>query len=385
MECDFDHYIERRCTESEKWHRYGEKVIPLWVADMDFRSPEPVIRALRDRVEHGIFGYPCEPPELRPVVIERLERLYGWKVAPEALLFIPGVVRGFNIACQSVGQPGDGVLLQTPVYYPMLDAPSNSGITRDEMEFTREADGHYTIDFDLMERTVTDRTRIFLLCNPHNPVGRVFTSEELERMAEICLRRNVIICSDEIHAELLFRGQRHIPIATLSREVAERTITLIAPSKTFNIAGLCCSVAIIENPDLRSAFRRVGRGLVSSVNIMGYVAAVAAYRDGQPWLDEMLTYLEANRDYLHDYVNTELPGVSMAKPEGTYLAWLDCRQAGIPGNAHEFFLSRAGVALNDGAAFGRGGEGFVRLNFGCPRSTLADALERMKRALQEKE
>lgn len=385
MGCDFDRYIERRCTESEKWHRYGEDVIPLWVADMDFRSPEPVIRALRDRVEHGIFGYPCEPPELRPVVVERLERLYGWKVDPEALLFIPGVVRGFNIACQSVGQPGDGVLLQTPVYYPMLDAPANAGMTRDEMELTREADGHYTIDFDLMERTVTDRTRIFLLCNPHNPVGRVFTSEELERMAEICLRRNIIICSDEIHAELLFRGQRHIPIATLSREVAERTITLIAPSKTFNIAGLCCSVAIIENPDLRSAFRRVGRGLVSSVNIMGYVAAVVAYRDGQPWLDEVLTYLEANRDCLHDYVNTELPGVSMAKPEGTYLAWLDCRQAGIPGNAHEFFLSRAGVALNDGAAFGRGGEGFVRLNFGCPRPTLIDALERMKRALQEKE
>jgi len=384
MECEFDHYIERRCTESEKWRHYGQDVIPMWVADMDFRSPEPVIHALRERVDHGIFGYPCEPPELRPVVVERLERLYGWKVAPEALLFIPGVVRGFNIACQAVGQPGDGVFLQTPVYYPMLDAPANAGMTRDEMELTRGADGRYTIDFDLMERTITDRTRVFLLCNPHNPVGRVFTRGELERMAEICLRRNMVICSDEIHAESLFGGQRHIPIATLSREVAERTITLIAPSKTFNIAGLCCSVAIIENPDLRSAFKRVGRGLVSSVNIMGYVAAVAAYRDGQPWLDEMLAYLEANRNYLYDYVNAELPGVSMAKPEGTYLAWLDCRQAGIPGNAHEFFIQQAGVAMNDGAAFGRGGEGFVRLNFGCPRSTLTEALERMKRALKEK-
>jgi cystathionine beta-lyase len=249
------------------------------------------------------------------------------------------------------------------------------------MELTRQADGAYAIDHDAFERAITDRTRIFILCNPHNPVGRVFQRQELERMAEICLRHNLVICSDEIHCDLIFDGNRHLPIATLSPEIARQAITLMAPSKTFNIAGLQCSIAVIENPELREKYKAARAGLAPEINIMGMVAALAAYGEGGPWLDEALRYLQANRDFLLRYVNEQLPGVRMAKPEGTYLAWLDCRQANIPGNPHEFFLQEAKVALNDGAAFGRGGEGFVRLNFGCPRSTLAEALEKMKNAL----
>jgi cystathionine beta-lyase len=222
---------------------------------------------------------------------------------------------------------------------------------------------------------------MFMLCNPHNPVGRVYTRQELGRMAEICLRHDLVICADEIHCDLLYEDVKHTPIATLSPEVSRQTITLMAPSKTYNIAGLHCSVAIIEDEALRERYAEAKRGLVSSVGVMGWVAAVAAYRDGQPWLDELLHYLEGNRDYVADYVAAHLPGITMAKPEGTFLAWLDCRQSAIEENPHEFFLREAKVAMNDGAAFGRGGEGFVRLNFGCCRELLEEALGRVRDAL----
>ncbi len=381
MPYDFDQRIDRRHSESIKWHYYDEDVLPMWVADMDFMSPEPVIRALRERVEHGVFGYGMDPPELREVIVDRLQRLYGWQVSPKALVFLPGVVTGFNLVCHAVPSPGDGVLIQTPVYYPILHAPAGAGLTNDEMELTRRSDGRYEIDFDVFEKTITDRTRLFILCNPHNPVGRVFRRDELERMAKICLRHNVVICSDEIHCDLVFQGNRHVPIASLAPEIADQTITLMAPSKTFNIPGLKCSVAIVQNPKLRKKLKRTHPGLVHGANIMGYTAALAAYRDGQPWLDEVLRYLKANLDFLLQYVEAHLPGISMSKPEGTYLAWLGCHEAGIPGNPHKFFLKQARVAVSDGAIFGRGGEGFVRLNFGCPRSMLTEALDKMKEAL----
>jgi len=378
---DFDQLIDRRASDCLKWHAYDADVLPLWVADMDFRAPEPVIQALQRRVAHGVFGYCLAPPELREVIVERLARLYGWPVSTEDLVFTPGVVPGFNLAARAVTSPGDGMLVQTPVYPPILHAPANCGLTGNEMELTPRPDDQYEIDFDLFAATITERTRVFLLCNPHNPVGRVFRRDELERMAELCLRHDIVICSDEIHCDLLFPGSQHIPIASLAPEIAARTITLMAPSKTFNVAGLDCSVAIIQNPELRQKFHAARSDLVGWPNILGYTAALAAYRDGQPWLDEVLSYLEANRDFLLHYVAAHLPGISMARPEATYLAWLDCRQASLPGNPHEFFLKQARVALNDGATFGRGGEGFVRLNFACPRATLVEALERLKTAL----
>lgn len=381
MDYHFDELVDRRHTESLKWRLYGDGVLPMWLADMDFRSPEPVIRALAQRVEHGVFGYGMEPEELREVLVERLARLYGWKVAHEAIVFLPGVVIGFRLACRAVAEPGDGVLVQTPVYPPIFRAWRDTGLCRREMELTRGPDGHYSIDFDAFERAIDARTRIFILCNPHNPVGRVFRDDELARMAEICLRHGVTICSDEIHGDLIFAGHRHRPIASLAPEVAERTVTLMAPSKTFNIAGLTCAFAVVPNPDLRERLCAAQAGLVGHPNILDYTAALAAYRHGQPWLEAVLEYLQANRDYVVEYVRSRLPGIGVGVPEGTYLAWLDCRAPGLPGGPHRFFLERARVAMNDGADFGTGGEGFVRLNFGCPRPLLAEALDRMRAAL----
>jgi cystathionine beta-lyase len=378
---DFDRIIDRRATGSIKWQYYGEDVLPMWVADMDFAAPEPVIAALQARVEHGVFGYESHPPALVDAIVARLQELYGWTVAPEAILFLPGVVAAFNLAVQAFLDQGDGLLIQTPVYPPILHAANTAGVETHAMELTRGGDGRYSVDYDLFERTIVDRTRMFLLCNPHNPVGRVFREDELARMAELCLRHDLLICSDEIHCDLIFNGHRHVPIAALAPEIAARTIALMAPSKTFNIAGLHCSFAVIPDADLRKRYLIARRGVVDSVNLLGYTAALAAYQEGQPWLEALLRYLETNRDFVVAFVQQCMPRITVAPPEGTYLAWLDCRDADIPGNAHTFFLNEARVALNDGATFGSGGEGFVRLNFGCPRALLAEGLKQMRAAL----
>jgi len=384
MAYDFDRIIDRRHSDSEKWNRYPEDVLPLWVADMDFRAPEPVIRALHEYVDRGLFGYAHgAPDELREVIVERLLRLYGWRVSPEALVFVTGVVVGYDQACHALLGPDDALLIQTPVYPPFLSAAKWAGAQSQEMELTRGPDGRYFVDLDRFERAIADRTRAFLLCNPHNPVGRVFTPAELSAMAEICLRHDVYIISDEIHGDLIYSGHRHTPIASLAPEIEARTITVMAPSKTYNIPGLGCAVAVIPNPELRKRYQNAHRGLSGHVNNLGYVAALAAYRDGQPWLDACLRYLEANRDFLYRYVEANLPGITMSPMEGTYLAWLDCRNAGLPADMPpgKFFLEKARVALNEGATFGKGGAGFVRLNFGCPRATLEEALERMRTAI----
>ncbi|HEV8531674.1 MAG TPA: PatB family C-S lyase [Methylomirabilota bacterium] len=382
MPYDFDRQIDRRPTESTKWHKFPPDVLPLWVADMDFPSPEVVTRALRERVEHGVFGYGVEQPEFHEVMCERLLKHRGWKVEPEALVLLPGVIPGFNVACRAFSAPGDGLLTLLPVYPPILRLPDNVGLTRDAVDLTRGSDGRYEVDEEAFERAITPRTRMFILCNPHNPVGRVFTREELGRMAEICLRRGLVICADEIHGDLIYQGHQHVAMASLHPEIEARTITLMAPSKTYNLAGLKCALAVIPNQALREKFIATRLDLVQSANILGYTAMLAAYRDGQPWLDELLRYLEANRDFLVQYVRAHLRGVEVGVPEGTYLAWLDCRRAGIPGHdPYTFFLEEARVGLNDGATFGRGGAGFVRLNFGCPRSMLTEGLERMRKAL----
>ncbi len=382
MPYNFDQIIDRRPTESNKWHHYGPDVLPLWVADMDFQSPPAVIDALQARVAHGVFGYGHTQPEYFEVLTDRLQRLYCWSVEPEAIVILPGVVAGFNLACRAVAAPGDGLMLQKPMYPPILRIPGNIELTCDEMVLTRLSSGRYEIDFDAFEGTITPRTRVFILCNPHNPVGRVFTRDELTRMAEICLKHDLTICADEIHCDLIFSGHRHTPIASLDPEIADRTITLMAPSKTFNLAGLHSSFAVIPNAALRERFIAQRLDLVHRmIGILGYTATVAAYRDGQPWLDELLIYLEANRDVVAEFVDTHLPGVHMYKPEGTYLAWLDCHDVPIPGgDPHTFFLEQAQVGLNNGATFGKPGEGFVRLNFGCPRSMLMQGLERMRDA-----
>lgn len=382
---DFDELPNRRGSESIKWNQYEEDVLPMWVADMDFRSPEPVVEALEARIRHGVFGYPVEIEQLREVIIERLEQLYDWQVQPDEVIFMPGVIKGFNLACQAVATPGDAVLVQPPIYPPILEAPEIAGIERREAVLVQDEEGNYTVDWDSFEGAIDGGTRLFILCNPHNPTGRVFSREELARMAEVCLREGVVICADEIHSDLVYPGERHVPMAMLDPEVAQNTITLMAPSKTFNLPGLQCSYAIIQNHDLRERYQQVRVPYMNWVNILGQVAALAAYREGHEWYAQLMSYLEGNRDYAYHYVIQELPGISMARPEGTYLAWLDCRQTSIEGDPHEFFLKRARVALNNGSDFGSGGEGFVRLNFGCPRAVLAEGLSRIKAALHKVE
>jgi len=391
MPYNFDVLPQRRGTQNAKWNAYDADVLPLWVADMDFASPQPVIEALRQQVEHGLFGYPnmAHGDELdyvpfRTLIVDRLAERYGWTIQPEDIMFIPGIIVGFNIAAYAVCAPGEALLVQPPVYPPMLMAAETTQRRRVDAPLTLQPDGSYTIDWDAFEAAITPDTRMFLLCNPHNPIGRVYSRDELSKMAEICLKHDMSIVSDEIHSDLIYRGYRHIPMASLSPEIAARTITLIAPSKTFNLPGLQCSIAIIQNAELRRKYQAAMHGIVPWVNLMGLIAGEAAYRDGQDWLDQVLVYLEDNRDFMADFVQRELPTIKMTKTEGTYLAWLDCRAAGIEGSPYQFFLDKARVAFNDGAIFGAGGEGFVRVNFACPRSLLAEALLRVKTALAQK-
>jgi cystathionine beta-lyase len=383
MKYDFDKVIERKGTDSHKWMKYGDDVIPLWVADMDFPSAEPIVQALHHRIDHGIYGYTQPPQALRHVIRNRLKTLYGWAIEDEDIIFLPGLVVGLNLAYHVFSAPGEGILLQPPVYHHFIRDPIHHGRVLNDPPLVQKEDS-YEIDFAAFEKAITHQTRVFLLCNPHNPVGRVFRRDELEKMAEICLRRNVIICSDEIHCDLLYPGYRHIPVATLSPEIANHTVTLMAPSKTFNLAGLDFGFAIIQNQILRRKWEAFSQGLIPGVNIMGHVAALAAFKEGQEWLDQVLQYLTANRDFLAHFLEEKLPEIRMTKMEGTYLAWLDCRKAGIPGNPFEFFLQEGKVAFNDGSEFGRGGQGFVRLNFACPRKTLTETLDRMVFAMRRR-
>lgn len=379
---NFDQIIPRRTSDSVKWQAYPEDVLPLWVADMDFISPQPVIEALQQRIAHGIFGYPQELPQLREAILAWVWEHYHWQVKAEDLVFIPGVVTGFNLASHALAQPQGEVLVQTPIYPPMLKSAEVAGMNLRCMQLSQTADGKYFPDEELFKASLNKHTSMFLLCNPHNPTGRVFTRNELSFMAEACLRHDVIICSDEIHCDLIYSGTEHIPIAALDQEIAQHSITLIAPSKTFNIAGLEFSVAIIPNPELKARYQAARRGIVSHPNLLAAIAAYAAYTKGSEWLDQVLRYLEDNRNLVFSFVQDHLPGIKMTMPEGTYLAWLDCRATAFSKQPAAFFLERARVALNEGRTFGEGGEGFVRLNFGCPRAVLQAALERMQSALE---
>ncbi|MEJ2640883.1 MAG: PatB family C-S lyase [Desulfosarcinaceae bacterium] len=376
---DFDTLVERRGTASLKWERYkGRDIIPMWVADMDFKSPPAVIRALRRRAEMGVFGYTLPPERLTAVVVAMLAEVYGWQVQPEWLVWLPGLVTGLNLACRAVGEEGDAVMTAVPVYPPFLSAP---GYSRRELITVplKEEGLRWTFDFDRLEAMITDKTRLFILCNPHNPVGRVFTREELHQLAAICLRHDIVICSDEIHCSLILDDDKpHLPTATLGPEVAARTITFMAPSKTFNLPGLGCAFAVISDKKLRTRFKRSMAGIVAHPNLMGYTAAMAAYTECADWQAALLDYLRGNREVVTRAVG-EMAPLSMGPVEATYLAWIDLRASGIE-KPIQFFES-AGVGLQDGVEFG--GPGFARLNFGCPRSRLKQALARMKAALEE--
>lgn len=382
MSFDFDTVPQRLGTDSQKWQKYGDRdILPLWVADMDFRSPPAVVDALHQRVDHGIFGYARPTPDQVEAVVSAFQRRYGWTVDPSWLVWLPGLVVGLNVTARAFAQPGEQVLCNTPVYPPFMTAPRNAGCETLPVPLVLDKTaGRWEIDFDAMEKAVSPRTKLFFLCNPHNPVARVFRRNELEKIADFCLRHNLILCSDEIHCDLILDDIAHVPTGMIGAEIAARTVTLMAPSKTFNVPGFGTSLAIISNPSLRAAFVRATAGIVAEVNVLGYTSCAAAYRDGEPWRQELLAYLRGNRDFLIDFVARELPGVKIEAPiEATYLAWLNVGSLRLKDPVGHF--EKHGVGLSEGSFFGVPQGSHVRLNFGCPRSTLAEALRRMKTAL----
>lgn len=392
MNFDFDRRIDRWKNLSVKWNLYDTGVLPLWVADMDFLSPEPIRDALGSAVDHGIFGYGYLTSDLQETIALRMEKLYGWHFSPKAVIAIPGVIAGFTAAARTVCPIGKAVIIQPPVYPPFLSVHKNAGVIGRQATLRSVEEGRiiqYEIDWEILQTAINSHDApigIFLLCNPHNPIGHEYSRSDLIRIASLCESSGAIICSDEIHAELLLGDKTHTPIASLDPKVASNTITLIAASKAFNIPGLACAFAIITNDDLRDKYKQTIDQLAMHVNIMGLIASQAAYSGGcDKWLNDLCIYLTSNRDFLIKTIQDELPGIKFTNPNATYLAWLDCREylqdGRIIGSPQKFFLQHAKIALNDGKDFGKGGEGFVRLNFGCPQSILSEALEKMKASL----
>jgi cysteine-S-conjugate beta-lyase len=377
MSFNFDTVIDRGGGDSIKWNRYaGRDILPLWVADMDFAAPPAVIEALHRRVDHGVFGYGGPWPSLVDAVQGHLEREYGWRIEAEWIVWLPGLVTGLNVACRAVDGP---VFTATPIYPPFLSSPVLSGRKLATAPLAQGEAG-WSWDIAATDAALTESAaKLFLLCHPHNPVGRVWNDDELRCIDEIAERHDLVVCSDEIHCDLVLEG-RHRPFATISAQAAARSITLMAPSKTFNIPGLGCAFAVIPDATLRRDFRRAMDGIVPHVNILGLAACEAAFRHGEPWRKALLEYLRKNRDRVAREV-AEMPGLAMAPVGATYLAWIDTTGAGLESPCR--FFEQAGVGLSDGRDFGIGDDyrRFVRLNFGCPQATLERALERMTQAL----
>nr|WP_024968346.1 PatB family C-S lyase [Pantoea sp. IMH] len=378
MASSFNERIDRRHSDSLKWQKYGDQdILPLWVADTDFRSPQCVIDALKARVEHGVFGYGGTPGELIDVIIARMRERYQWEIKPEWLVFLPGIVSGLNISVRAFTTPHQGTVAPTPIYPPFRSAAKLADRTQINGQLRLE-NQRWVMDIGALEPQMNGNEKLLMLCNPQNPGGTVYRKEELEAQLRFAQRHDLIVCSDEIHCDLLLEpGVKHIPFATLSSDAEQRSITLISPSKTFNIAGLGASLAIIPDASLRARFTQTRQGIVPGVDILAYVAATAAWRDGQAWLDEKLAYLRESRDLLTSRINA-MPGLSVAPPEATYLAWIDASKLGVASPAR--FFEHHGLGFSAGREFGD--DGFVRFNFGCPRDLIHEALRRMENALR---
>lgn len=369
---NFDQDMQRRQSDAYKWNRYPDEVNPHWVADMDFAAPQEIIDAVQERVAHGVYGYALPAPSLKQAVQKYVLDAYDWQVDASSLIFLPGMVCGFNAACRATAVAGGKVLTMTPIYPPFLSAAKNFDQELLTVPMLDTGDG-WRIDFAAFERTLQQGVELFLMCNPHNPVGRVYTREEMTRLTDLCMQYNVLISSDEIHCDLILDGApAHIPTACISPEVAQSCITLMAPSKTYNIPGLACCFAIIENKKLRQKFKRAMSGIIPDVNILGLCAAEVAYTDCGQWLQELISYLSINRDILQARI-AEIPGLRMHPVEATYLAWIDAR--GVSCDDPAAFFEQAGVVLSDGKYFGM--PGFVRFNFGCTRALMEESLQRM--------
>ena len=390
MKYNFDQIIDRRNTGGVKWDAlenvFGTTdVLPMWVADMDFAVAKPITEALKKRIQHEVYGYSQPLPTVTEIVVDRMKRKYGWKIKPEWVVFTPGVVPAIFTAVRAFTDPGDKVVLQGPVYRPFWSAitASSCRILDNQLSLNN---GRYEVDMGDLERKfrAKSKPKMMILCHPHNPVGRVWAEPELRLIGEIVVGNGAIMVSDEIHCELLFNGYRHHPFASLSRDFAQNSITCMAPSKTFNLAGLCASTVIIPNKRIRDCFCNARAGFMGGTNAFGFTALEAAYRWGDEWLAQLMEYLQGNLEFVTRFFAEKLPGIKVVKPEGTYLVWLDCRGLGMtPRKLNDFLIKKAKVGLEDGRIFGPEGAGFQRMNIACPRATLKVALGRIERAVVE--
>ena len=381
MKYNFDQIISRKETHSTKWLKFSDaEVIPMWIADMDFLCPPEITKPMTQRIDEGIFGYTDTPQSLTDTFIEKTKQNTGWQIENDWVVWVPGGVVGLNIACKTVLAPGDMAMVPSPIYAPFSEAPENMerGFVK---TYLNDCDGRLTFDFDAIRTLLTEDTKLLFLCNPHNPGGSVFTKEELSEISSICEERGIIVCSDEIHSDLVLeKGLQHIPFASLNNHNKENSITILGPCKTYNLAGFPIAAAVIPNPELREDFIRNTKGIVAHIDNLAFVAAEKAYSDADEWHAELIQYLQINKNLLLDRIN-KIEGLSLTGPEAGFLAWIDCRNAGFETPA-DFFIQEAKVGVHDGAWFGD--KNYVRLNFGCPRSVLEEALNRIEKAFSQK-
>ena len=384
---NFDEPAGREGTDCIKYDRreetFGVKdIIPMWVADMDFNTPDFVVESLQKRLEHHIYGYSFRSSEYFQSMISWIKTRHNWTVEKEWISFSPGIVPALNFCTLAFTQAGDNIIVQPPVYFPFFSAAESHGRNLIYNRLT-ESEGKWDMDYNSLIAGIDSKTKMIIISNPHNPVGRVWTPEELNNLADICLKNNILIISDEIHCDLVLPGFTHTPMASLSEKIAENTVTLIAPSKTFNLAGLSTSSVIIKNPVLRKSFNRIVDNLhVGNGNIFGNTASIAAYANGHKWLDALLDYIDNNIEFVKDYCGKMIPEIIPVQPEATYMIWLDCRRFGMSGkDLQNFFVHKAGVGMNEGSTFGPGGEGFMRMNLGTTHQTVMKAMEQIERAV----
>lgn len=387
---NFDEIIDRSGSGDLKHEallpRWGRNdLLPLWVADMDFATPDFVVDALKARLSHPIFGYTIEPADYRPTIIDWNESHHCWKIKPEWISFIPGIVKGIGFVVNVFTKPGEKVIIQPPVYHPFRMTPEDNGREVVFNPLRLREDGYYDMDFDNLSEVCDDKCRVLILSNPHNPAGVCWSKETLQRLADFCYEHNIIVISDEIHSDMALFGNRHVPFASVSERAADISITFAAPTKTFNMAGIVSSYAVISNDDLRQRFYGwLKANELDEPTIFAPIATIAAYQKGEEWRKQMLAYVEDNVRFVEDYCREHIPGIRPLRPQASFLVWLNCRGLELSHDKLlDLFIDKAHLALNDGEMFGPGGEGFMRLNVGTPRSVLRQALEQLAKAVNE--
>lgn len=387
---NFDHVIERRGTACQKWDNLGKvfgdpDILALWKADMDFKAPSEVIERLKKRLDHGIFGYPNRPDDFYDAIISWMSRRHGWDIKKEWICHSPGVTPSLVFSMLAMTRPGDRVVIQSPIYAPFYHIIEENGrrITDNPLVLDN---GRFFMNLDDLKAKLNSRVKMLFLCNPHNPSGRVWQKRELEEIAEICLKNNITIVSDDVHSDIVYEGNKHIPIASISRDIEERTITSFSPSKTFNLAGFRSAVVVIPNKDLRDRYNDLISGMhLAGVTVFGAEAIAAAYSTGEEWLEELIEYLSGNLRFVEEFLRENIPAIKLIKPEGTYVPLIDFRELGLSSEElQKFLVHKAGVGMNNGAEFGKVTEGFARMTIAAPRSTITEGLNRIKTAIENR-